>query len=234
MSRFDIGNGSIWLGDCLELMKQIPDGSVDCVVTDPPYKVISGGTAHGDKLGFGWEQSVLKGNNGKIFKHNNVSITAFMTEFYRILKDGTHCYVMINNKNLRELLNVADKIGFGFHNLLDWKKNNATANRWYMKDKELCLLFYKKPAKRINDCGSKSSFPFDNPRNKAHPTEKPVELMQYYIENSSQPGDLILDPFSGSGATAVAAERSGRRWIAIEKDPEYYIKSVGRLCGETL
>ena len=232
MSKFDIGNGTIYNGDCLELMRELPDGCIDLIVTDPAYRTISGGTKSGVELGAGWEKSVIKGNNSRIFKHNNVSIEQFMIQFYRVLKYGSHCYVMINNKNLRELLNVAADIGFGFHNLLAWEKNTANANRWYMKNMEPTLMFYKKPAQKINDCGSKA-FRADNPKNKAHPTEKPVELMQHYIENSSQTGDLILDPFSGSGTTAVAAQRSGRRWIAIEKDPEYYIKSVGRLCGET-
>ena len=229
MSKFDIGNGTIYNGDCLELMQQIPDSCIDLIVTDPAYKVISGGTESTHAMG--WKTSVLSANDGKIFKHNAIKSSDYVGEFYRILKPGSHCYIMTNNINLRDLLNVADSVGFGFHNLLVWEKNTANANRWYMKNMELTLMFYKKPVNKINDCGSKA-FRANNPKNKSHPTEKPVELMQHYIENSSQPGDLILDPFSGSGATAIAAQRSGRRWIAIEKDPEYYIKSVGRLCGE--
>ena len=227
MNAFSVGNGSLWLGDCLELMRSIPDGSVDCIVSDPPYRTISGGTESDHAKG--WNSSVLHANNGKIFKHNDVKLSEYLPILFRILKPGSHCYLMTNNLNLRELLNVAENVGFGFHNLLIWLKNNATANRWYMKNTEYTVFLYKKPANRINNAGSKQVFQFDNPRNKLHPTEKPIELMRHYIENSSQSGELILDPFSGSGTTAVAAQAADRRWLCIEKDPAYYYASCGRV-----
>ena len=65
-----------------------------------------------------------------------------------------------------------------------------------------------------------------------HPTQKPVALFEYLIKTYTDEDMTVLDNCSGSGTTAVAAQRSGRRWIAIEKDPEYYVKSIGRLCGE--
>lgn len=225
-----VGNGVMWHGDCLEMMRHIPDGSVDCVVTDPPYRVISGGiTACESNKNYGLKNSVLYKNDSKIFDHNDIEIHQYLPIFFKLLKFGSHCYIMTNNINLRELLNQAVNVGFSFHNLLVWDKHSATPNRWYMKNLEYVILLYKKPAKKINNAGSKQLFKFDNPRNKIHPTEKPVELMQHYIENSSQIGDLILDPFSGSGTTAIAAQASGRRFICIEKDPIYYYQSCGRI-----
>lgn len=225
-----MGNGALYHGDAIQLMRSLPNDCIDMVVTDPPYPTISGGK--NSALGYGYRASVLKENDGKIFKHNDVPIIDYMREFARLLKPASHCYVMINNLNLRELLNVGDEVGLSMHNLLVWDKRTATANRWYMKNLEYTVFFYKKPAKTINNCGSKQLFNFLNPRDKSHPTEKPVELMQHYIENSSNPGELILDPFAGHGASLVAAQRTGRRWMGMEIDPVYYYPAVGRLWQE--
>jgi len=226
-----IGNGALWHGDAIRLMQSIPDGVVDCIATDPPYPTISGGKKPTE--GFGWHVSVVKENDGKIFKFNDAPIMDYMREFARIIKPGGHIYIMVNNLNLRKMLNAADDYGLHLHNLLGWQKNNMVANRWYMKHVEPCLLFYKKPASPINNAASGQLLvAMDNPRNKLHPTEKPIELMEYWIVNSTQPGDLVLDPFVGAGATAVAAQRTGRRWIGIEIDPTYYYPTVGRLWKE--
>lgn len=207
-------------GDCLVEMARLEAGSVDMVLCDPPYRVISGGTS--SELAAGYKGSILKKNDGKIFTHNNIKISEYMPEFFRVLKPGSHCYVMTNNLNLRELLNVADAVGFGFHNLLAWRKNNCTANRWYMKETELVCFFYKRPAKPIVNMGSKQIFECDNVRDRQHPTQKPVELMAHYIKNSSVVGNVILDPFAGSGTTLVAAINTGRNFIGIERDENYF------------
>lgn len=222
-------------GDCLEVMRGIASGSVDLILTDPPYRTISGGTS--SELAQRHSTSILAKNDGKIFEHNDIEIRSYMPEFYRLLKDGSHCYVMTNNINLRELLNVADEVGFGLHNLLAWRKNNCTANRWYMKEAEWVCFFYKRPAKRINNAGSKQIFEWDNIRDRLHPTQKPVELMLHYIENSTNPGQIVLEPFMGSGTTGVAAIQSGRRFIGIERDPEYFAicqKRIGEVRGPGL
>lgn len=225
-----LGNGTFLNGDALALMRLYPAESVALIVTDPPYRVISGGDAPTE--GFGWRNSVLSANDGKIFKHNDVNLAEMMREFYRILAPNAHCYVMINVLNLEELLTVARDAGFKLHNVLTWDKRTATANRWYMNDCEFTCFFYKGAARKINNCGSKRRFTADNPRKKLHPTEKPVELMRHYIENSSQEGELVLDPFAGSGSTAVAAQQSGRRWLSMEMDGTFYYATVARIVRE--
>lgn len=196
------------------------DNTVDLIVTDPPYRVISGGKK--PKEGFGYHVSVLKNNDGKIFKHNDIKASDYMSELYRVLKPNSDFYVMTNTLNLREIWEEAEKAGFKFHNLLVWEKNTATPNRWYMKNLEYTLYFYKGQAKAINNCGSKMIFKADNPRNKSHPTEKPISLFAHYIENSTQPGDIVLDPFMGSGACGVASALLGRRFVGIEIDETYF------------
>jgi len=216
----EIGNGVLSLADGIEMMRSMADSSVDMVFTDPPYRTISGGKKPVE--GFGWHVSVVRENDGKIFKHNDVKCQDYLGEMFRVLKPGSHAYIMTNNLNLKEMLIESEVAGFGFHNLLVWRKNTCTANRWYMKEMELVLFLYKRPARKINNPGSKQIFESDNPRDKIHPTQKPVDLISHYIENSSNIGDLVLDPFAGSGSTCVAAELSGRKWIASEIDPEYF------------
>lgn len=224
-----LGNGHFYHMDALTLMRGLPEGCVDCIVTDPPYRTISGGK--NSAPGYGFRESVLSENDGKIFKHNDVTPADYLPLMYRVLRDGGHCYIMTNVLNLREMLNVAYQTGFGFHNLLVWQKNTGTANRWYMKFAEYTLFLRKGPARTINHPGSSNIFAANNPRNKAHPTEKPVELMGHYIINSTSYNDIVLDPFAGSGSTLVAAQRNNRRWIGCEIDPLYYYPTYSRLAA---
>jgi DNA modification methylase len=222
-------NGHFATGDALDVLRYVPNDSVDLIVTDPPYRVISGGTE--SKLAAGWNSSVLSKNDGKIFQHNDIKSSEYMPEFFRVLKDESHCYVMTNNLNLRALLNDANSSGFRFHNLLVWRKNTCTANRWYMKEMELVCLFYKGAAKAIHHKGSKQIFEANNPREKQHPTEKPVALFEHYVGNSSSSGDLVLDPFCGSGTLAVAAINLGRRWLCVEKDAAFAARAMSRISS---
>lgn len=225
-----IGNGQILLGDALALMRAMPDECIDLVCTDPPYRTISGGKKGAE--GFGWRTSVVSENDGKLFAHNEIEPSDYLPECYRLLKPGTHIYVMSNLINLRATADAMEAAGFHIHNLLRWDKNTKNANRWYMKDCEWTLFGAKRPVKKINSPGSTQGFRAANPRNKRHPTEKPVELMEHYILNSTQAGDVVLDPFGGSGSTAVAAQRAGRRWMCFESDPAHYYPAVGRVWNE--
>lgn len=124
--------------------------------------------------------------------------------------------------------------GFEFHNLLVWDKITATPNRWYMKNCEFTGLFYKGNAKAINDCSSMSCIRYAHADDSQHPTEKPVALMEMYIRNSTQPGEIVIDPFMGSGSTGVAAIRAGRKFIGMELEKRWFdtacqrIESAGR------
>lgn len=166
---------------------------------------------------------MLYKNDGKIFNNNNIKFSDWIPEVYRVLKDGSHFYCMTNVLNLSKVIVEAEKAGFYLHNILVWEKNTANANRWYMKNCEFTLFFKKGKAKTINNPGSKMVHKFNNPTgNKTHPTEKPVELMEFYVLNSSNVGDIVLDPFMGSGATGVASVTNNRNFIGIEIDSIYY------------
>jgi len=218
-------------GDCLELMKDIPEGSVDSVLTDPPYKTITGGDSNGQNSTR--PKGMLKGNR-KLFKYQKVKISDWMSILYRILKEGSHCYTFTNSLNMEKMLVESRKSGFKLHNILTWEKNNCTPSQYYMKNCEYILFLRKGKAKWINDIGgSKTVHRFDNIiGNKVHPTEKPVDLLEFYIRNSSSNGDLVLDPFMGSGSTGVACKNLNRNFIGIELDKKYYDIAVNRILGE--
>lgn len=208
-------------GDCLEFMKDIPDDSVDLIVTDPPYKTITGGDSNGANSVR--PKGMLSGNR-KLFKFQNMKVCLWMPELYRILKTKTHCYIFTNSLNLQEILNEATRIGFKLHNILIWEKNNCTPSQYYMKNCEYVIFLRKGKAKWINNIGdSKTVHKFNNIiGSKLHPTEKPVDLIEFYVKNSSNPNDVVLDPFMGSGTTGVACVNTNRNFIGMELNEKYF------------
>lgn len=245
--------------DCLSVLAGLPDESVDLVVTDCPYHIVTGGcTNDAVKIGryietsrkreahggcyVGDSQHVNLGGifnefdaacytkQGKLFKHNEIKFSEWLPELFRVLKPNTHCYIMINPRNLKDLQTDAEAAGFVFQNLIVWDKGNATPNKYYMNAYELILMLRKGRAKNINNLGSKNILRVPNiVRNKQHPTEKPAELMQLLIENSSQEGDVILDPFMGVGGTGVACMNAKRDFIGIEIDEKYFTIAESRM-----
>lgn len=185
--------------DCLEVLKEIPNNSIDLVVTDCPYRVISGGNSskNSRKLCSG----VLNKNNedvrkGKLFKYNDIKFSQWLPLVYDKLKENTHCYIFINGRNLAELQIEAEKVGFKYQQLLVWDKGNAVANRYYMNATEYILMLRKGNAKDINNRGTKNILRIPNILgNKNHPTEKPTSLMGILVTNSSSKDDVVLDPF---------------------------------------
>lgn len=219
----------IIIGDAIRTMRAMPPESVDLVVTDPPYPVISGGNT-GKRDGVDRPSGMLAANDGKIFKYNDLLPDQYMPEIYRVLRPVAHFYVMTNELNRRVIEDAAHRAGFQTHALLVWEKQNVTPSRWYMKNGEFTLFLRKGAARAINNPGSKAVHRAHNPvGNKLHPTEKPVDLMRLYIENSSLPGQIVLDPFAGAGSTLVAARDTMRRGIGIEIDQEYAMVACRRL-----
>ena len=206
-------------GDCLERMKEIPDNSIDCIITDPPYPVISGGkTATANTFYKNGEWS----NNGKIFKENDFDFTIeFLNILFSKMTEQSHIYWFTNFLNLNKFLTLFDNSKFYTHNLLVWEKGKVV-NRWYLKNCEYVIFAKKGKAKSINEKGSTTVHKFSLPENKIHPTEKPIKLLEFYIKNSTKEGQIILDPFMGSGSTGVACKNLKRNFIGIEKDEEYF------------
>lgn len=215
-------------GDCLELMKDIPDGSIDLVATDCPYHIVSGGCTNKGK-GNGIFQKE-KASNGKLFDHNEIEFSEWLPDVYRVLKPATHCYIFCNGRNLKELQQAAENAGFSYQNTLVWDKGNVTPNRYYMGACEFILMLKKGKARTINNRGCSNVLRVKNKVGKKHhPTEKPVDLMRILVENSTKPGDIVFDPFMGSGSTGIACVDTGRRFIGMELDKQYFDIAMNRI-----
>lgn len=220
--------------DCREVFKKLPDGCIDCFFSDIPYKICNGGMSLSSM--FGTKKKLLHDKEklelykqGKIFKYNDIDPDEYLPEVYRVMKESAHGYIMVNAGNLVSVGTKIENAGFIINNILVMRKNNAVTNIWYMKDCEFTIFFRKGRAKPLNNHSIKSCIDVMMPRERIHDTQKPVDYIAKLISNSTQEGDIVLDPFSGSGSTAIACKQTNRKFLCVEIDPEYYKKSVKRL-----
>lgn len=222
----NIGNSILIHGDCIEAMdNMIAKGiTVDCIITDPPYLVTSRGSA-GNSGGM-MQKDINK--KGLVFDNNNCSVKDWGKRIYQLLKDGGHCYIMTNHKNLIEYLNTLTGFGFHFIKSLIWQKGNKIMGQFYMSEYEYILFFRKGKGIKINECGTGDILPYTNIKHKddggknLHDTEKPVGLMEVLVRNSSKEGETVMDFTMGIGATGVACKKLNRNFIGIEIDDKYF------------
>ncbi len=203
---------TITLGNSYEIIKQIPDNSIDLIVTDPPYtydKTITGGWYKDKKVG----KELLNLNIINGIKDD------ILEEFVRIMKN-INIYVWCNKAQIMQYLEFFCKKYNCSFEIIIWKKTNPAplCSNTYLPDKEYCLYFkkngYCKPVSY-----EKAKTVYITTINKSdkgkflHPTIKPIELIKTFIENSSKENEIIFDPFSGSGTTCVAAKELKRQFI---------------------
>lgn len=228
---FDDKRISIINDDALNVLDYMIENNktVDMIFTDPPYKVTQrGSTNSGGML----RKKIYRA--GQVFEHNDIEIEDYLPRFYKVLKETGHCYIMTNHKNLTHFLKVIDewkdsdtKQGFNFIKSLIWDKGNKIMGQCYMSQFEYILFLRKGASVKINNCGTSDLLSIPNKKTKGedgkniHDTEKPVALMKIIIENSSKPGETVLDPFVGAGGTAIAAYETGRKFIGSELDENY-------------
>ena len=218
-------------GDCVELLQLIPSGSVDLIITDPPYEIVAGGAggAFGaDKRDYHKQYSEL--DNAKVRKSGikcNGFDVSILDELCRTMKK-VNIYVWCSKLQVRKLLDYFEDRGC-FTDILTWHKTNPvpTCNNTYLSDTEYLIFAREKGVRVYGSYATKRKF-YVTPTNKAdkdkygHPTIKPLDIITNLIINSSKEGDVVLDPFLGSGTTAVAAVNTGRQFIGMEIDPGYF------------
>lgn len=133
------------------------------------------------------------------------------------------------------MLNTFTANGFHFIKSLIWDKKNKIMGQYYMSQFEYILFFRKGKGKKINHCGTSDILSIPNKKTKGtdgkniHDTEKPIELMQILVENSSQIGDLVIDPFMGIGSTGIACKNTNRRFCGVEIDKKYFEIAKSRI-----
>lgn len=231
---------TLYNDDCITVLdNMIQNGdTVDMIFTDPPYRVTSRGNA-GNSGGM-LQKKINKA--GRVFEHNDIEIEVYLPKFYKVLKETGHCYIMTNHKNLTHFLKVIDEWkdpdtneGFHFIKSLIWDKGNKIMGQFYMNQFEYILFLRKGAGKKINNCGTSDLISIPNKKIKdeagknIHDTEKPVDLCKILIENSSNPNEVVFDPFMGVGSCGIAAEQLGRKFIGIELDSNYYEIAKSRI-----
>ena len=209
----------IYCMDCLEGMSKIESGTVSLVIADPPYEL----QQHNGAGAFG--RANRDYHQGIDHLQTGVS-DLVLYEMLRVCKHP-NMYVFCSKDQLPQLFNFAlqNKLSY---DLLTWHKTNPvpTCNNKYLSDTEY-IMFMRKGANIYGTYESKRKY-FVTPTNTedkkawGHPTPKPVNIIRTLIENSTQEGDLVLDPFMGSGTTAIAAIRSNRHYIGFELSEEYH------------
>lgn len=210
-------------GDCLELMREIPDKTIDLIVTDPPYL-----------MNYRSNRRVAT----EKFRHiaNDVDshelISNYFAECHRIMKDDTAIYAFCSWHHI-DFFKTEFERHFKLKNIIVWNKNNHGSGDLkgaYAPKHEFVLYGHKgrsllreKRIPDVIDCAKISSVKL------THPTEKPQELLDVFIRNSSDIGDVVFDGFAGTGSTGLSAIKNGRKFIGVEIDAEYTQKANERI-----
>ncbi len=214
------------LGDCTNVLETLPDNSLDLLLTDPPY-------------GIDYESEHREVNPFEKLENDHLEetlqvLSSTLRLASRKLKENSHVYIFTSWKTYPSVLPIVENY-FTVKNLLVWQKNHwsqgdLTANYGQVHE---FILFAHKGRRHLNGRLDGSVLHFDRvPENgRVHPTEKPLPLLEYLIEKSSQPGEVVCDPFAGVGSTCVAAKNKGRKYLGIEIDTQWYEKGLERLAA---
>ena len=223
-------------GNSYELIKTIPDNSIDLIVTDPPYLIESTDAGSNTPL----SRSIQNMNNELKTGILTEGITNdILEDFVRVCKN-INIYIWCNHKQIPQYLDFfVTKNGCKF-DILIWNKTNATPlfNNKYLTDKEYCLYFrrggYCNPSSY--DAAKTVYYQPINAKDKTryeHPTIKPLNIIENLIKNSSKEGDVVLDAFMGSGTTGVACKALKRDFIGIELDQHFFEIAENRINNTT-
>ena len=241
------------VGDCIEVMNRLPEGCVDLIFADPPYnlqlqqELYRPNLTRVDAVDDEWDRF-------ESFEAYDQFTTAWLTAARRVLKDTGTLWVIGTYHNIFRIGKILQDLGFWILNDIAWIKVNPMPNFrgvrftnahetliWAQKHKGKPYTFNYADLKALNDdlqmrsdwyiplCTGKERLRVNGA--KAHATQKPEALLTRIVLATTKPGDVVLDPFLGTGTTAVVAKRLGRRWIGIERDPQYAALAEQRIAA---
>ena len=244
--------GKIVQGNCIDVMNDLPEQSVDLVFADPPYNLQLGGdlsrpdNSNVDGVTNDWDRFDTM-DAYDLFTHE------WMAAAKRILKPNGAIWVMGSYHNIFRVGGILQDQGFWIQNDIIWRKTNPMPNFrgtrftnahetliWATKDEKARPTFNYDAMKMMNDgvqmrsdwtlpiCTGHERLKGDD-GNKAHPTQKPESLLHRVLLSSTNPGDIVLDPFFGTGTTGAVAKKLGRKWIGIEREDDYIRHATNRI-----
>ncbi|HCY01650.1 MAG TPA: modification methylase, partial [Erythrobacter sp.] len=243
--------GQILDGDCVAAMRRLPDASVDLVFADPPYNLQLGGDlnrpdgSHVDAVTDHWDQF-------DSFKIYDDFTREWLTEAKRVLKPDGGLWVIGSYHNIYRVGAILQDLGFWILNDIVWRKSNPMPNfrgtrftnahetlLWCSQGEKAKYHFNYRAMKTLNDelqMRSDWVLPICNGAerlkeggHKVHPTQKPESLLYRVLLSTTERGDVVLDPFFGTGTTGAVAKRLGREWIGCEREGNYRDAAIKRI-----
>ncbi len=243
----------IYGGDCIAAMNRLPENSVDLVFADPPYNLQLGGELHRpdnsrvDGVDDAWDHFTD-------FAAYDSFTRSWLTAARRVLKRTGSLWVIGSYHNIFRVGSILQDIGFWMLNDIVWRKSNPMPNFrgtrftnahetmiWCAKDKDAKYTFNYEAMKNLNEglqmrsdwllplcTGVERIKGVDGA--KIHPTQKPESLLYRVLLSATKPGDVVLDPFFGTGTTGAVAKQLGRKYIGIERDADYIAAARERLA----
>jgi modification methylase len=252
----DLPLDTILQGDCIAEMARLPDKSVDMIFADPPYNLQLGGDlfrpegSRVDAVDDEWDKF------DSLTTYDNFT-REWLDQARRVLKDNGTIWVIGSYHNIFRVGALLQDADFWILNDVVWRKSNPMPNfrgtrftnahetlLWCAKDEKARYTFNYRAMKALNDdlqmrsdwllpiCSGGERVKSDD-GSKAHPTQKPEALLYRILLACTKPGDVVLDPFFGTGTTGAVARRLGRRWIGIEREPAY-VKVASERIASTL
>ena len=225
----------LYCDDCFNVLKEIQDKSINCIITDPPYQI---SRESGFKSGKLQKYKTISIDFGE-WDHEQLDIHSLLTEYYRVLVGGGSVIMFYDIFKLESLCNIAKVVGFKQLRVCYWEKTNpvpVNARTNYLSNARECFVtmvkgsnptfhsYYDNGVYRYPICSGKE-------RTK-HPTQKPLDLIAEIVKKHTNENDLVLDTFMGSGTTGVACTILGRDFIGIEKDENYFDVAKKRIEEE--
>jgi site-specific DNA-methyltransferase (adenine-specific) len=251
MSDQNLPLDQILLGDCIEILDSLPEKSIDLIFADPPYnlqltqELWRPNLTKVDAVNDAWDQFPS-------FQEYDEFTRRWLTACRRVLKDTGTIWVIGSYHNIYRVGSILQDLGYWILNDIVWVKANPMPNFrgvrftnahetliWAQKDRRARYTFNYQDMKALNDdlqmrsdwllaiCTGLERVKLNG--QKAHPTQKPESLLYRIILSSSNPGDVVLDPFFGTGTTGAVAKKLHRHWIGIEREEEYVRAAVERI-----
>lgn len=204
--------------DCIDFMREAPDNYFDLVLTDPPF-------------GMSFQSGRREEEHKAIANDDNLNwLPDFAKELHRVTKEDAHLYLFCSHHFIEVFKSEIQKYR-RVKNIIIWEKNNHGSGDLlgdYAPMYEM-ILFCSSGEKKLNYGRDANIIKATKTQNELHPTQKPVDLIEFLAKKSTQKGDKVFDPFMGSGTTAVACQSLGLDWCGTELEPEYVAIANKRL-----
>lgn len=237
-------NSTIDCGDCLNLIKQLPDNSIDLILTDPPYNLGIFMHKRGTNMkGMRNNHFAYSGWDDMEYNQWSKVMKLFLKECSRVLKPRGSLIIFMSIIKVETIITLATETGFYYKTVGIWHKTNPmprNMNLHFLNSTEPWLYFindghtgtFNNNGKAIHDFIETSTITAAEHKLGKHPTQKPKILLQHFVEILSNEHDVVLDPFMGSGSTGVVCENLNRKFIGFELNEDYYNIALQRIINK--